>query len=84
MTTLQKKMIIKIAENEMAPGNGSKPKTFEETGDVWTDCVVEDAEDKGVATSLVNAGMVEMTCYKNKRDNTICLTKAGFFEYLKV
>lgn len=81
MTPLQQKMIVKIATNEMNTANGN-PQNAEET-ETWADCVIENAEDKGVFVSLVNAGLVYHDGLK-KRDAGVGLTDAGFAEYTKI
>jgi hypothetical protein len=82
MTDLQNKMLTKIALNDMTSVNGRRPETLGDVGDVWADCVIENAEDKGTFTSLLNAEMVNIFTYKNKRDNTVTLTQAGLDAFL--
>jgi hypothetical protein len=78
MTPLQTKMLIRIAEDELAPGNGAEP-SVKEDATTYADCVIEDAEDKGVFTSLLNAGMVWHT--GKGRDAGVGLTDSGFAAY---
>lgn len=78
MTPLQNKMLVRIAEDELAPLNGAEP-SIKEDATTWADCVIEDAEDKGVFTSLLNAGMVY---HQGKgRDAVVGLTDVGFAAY---
>ena len=56
--------------------------TNDDVGYIWADCIIEDATDKGVFTSLLNAGMVE---HGGKgRDAAVNLTDAGFAEYKRI
>jgi hypothetical protein len=79
-TELQNKMLSKIAECEFQPTNGSAPASFSELDWVWADVIIEDAEDKGVFTSLVNAGLAEHSGNRG-RDAGVRLTEAGFNAY---
>jgi hypothetical protein len=81
-TELQTKMIRNIAENEFQPTNGAAPECFEDLGYVWADAVITNAEDKGVFTSLVNAGLADHNGDRG-RDACVRLTEAGFAEYLR-
>ena len=78
MTPLQKSMILKIAESELTPVNGAVPKNVDDAT-TWADCVIETAEDKGVFTSLKNAGLVYHT--GSGRDAAVGLTAEGFAQY---
>lgn len=80
MTPLQKAMILKIATNEMNSANG-KPTTANET-ETWADGVIESAEDKGVFTSLFNAGLAYHV--GKGRDAGVGLTDSGFDAYLSL
>jgi len=89
MTTLQNAMIMKIAENDFTVANGDTPKSLEDIGQVWADMVIETAQDKGVFTSLMNAGCVTHTGFLpssscTKSDSTLSLTEKGFEEYKKI
>jgi len=89
MTTLQNAMIMKIAENDFTVANGDTPKSLEDIGQVWADMVIETAQDKGVFTSLMNAGYVTHTSFLSsssctKSDSTLSLTEKGFEEYKKI
>jgi len=79
MTELQAKMIKKIATSEFSEVNGSNPETLEQIGGIWADCIIEDAEDKGVFTSLLKAGFVWHS--GGKVDATCCLTEKGSKAY---
>ena len=81
-TKLQAEMIVAIAESEYTPLNGAVPETLEEAGSVWTNCIVYDQQDKGVFTSLINAGLVD---HSGKGSDSVCsLTDDGFAEYLTI
>ena len=79
-TPLQAAMLHKIARNEFTAVNSAEPSTLADIGWVWADCVIEDAEDKGVFTSLVNAGLAKHSGNKG-RDAGVTLTQAGFDAY---
>lgn len=80
VTPLQAKMLIKIAESEFSTVNGAVPAELEDVGDIWADVIVEDAEDKGTFTSLMNAGLAGRA--GKGRDTVVWLTQAGFDAYL--
>ena len=80
MTPKQAAMIRKIARNDFTPVNGSEPESLSDIDWVWADTVIEDAEDKGAFTSLVNAGLAEHNGHKG-RDSCVTLTQAGFDAY---
>ena len=79
-TKLQNDMLIKIARNELTEINGAEPVTADQAR-TFADCIIEDSQDKGVVTSLQNAGLVFVDTYKNKRDNVVGLTEKGFAAY---
>jgi len=81
MTTLQRKMIIKIATSEYSMVNGAIPKSLDEIGEIWADCIIEDNEDKGVFTSLLKEGLVFHTG-PNDPDAGCGLTEKGWNAYL--
>lgn len=80
VTPLQAAMIKKIALSEFTSLNGGEPESLNDIGWVWADCTIEDAQDKGVFTSLMNAGLVEHSGGP-KRDAGVTLTQAGFEVY---
>lgn len=80
-TLLQRSMIVDIAEHELTPINGAIPEDSEDAG-TFTDCIVETAQSKGVATSLINAGFIYIS--GDGKDSVIGLTDAGFAEYQKI
>ena len=84
MTHLQDLMLTKIARSDYTTINNKEPTTLDEVGAVWADVIIEDAEDKGVFTSLLNSGHVLYNRYKDKRDNTVELTQAGFDAYKQI
>lgn len=79
MTTLQTKMVIKIAESEYTQVNGRVPTNLGEIGSVWANVIIEDAEDKGVFTSLLKENFVWHD--KCGRDSGCGLTEKGFKFY---
>lgn len=80
MTPLQAQMIRDIARNDFTLVNGSEPASLEDIGWVWANTVIETPTDKGVFTSLLNAGLVAHSGNKG-RDACITLTAAGFAAY---
>jgi hypothetical protein len=80
MTPLQKQMLRSIARSDFTIVNGCEPVALEEVSWVWANTVIETPEDKGVFTSLLNAGLVEHNGLKG-RDACITLTAAGFAAY---
>jgi hypothetical protein len=74
-------MIVAIAEDECTPAGGSRPKCVEDAT-TWVSMVVYDPKDKGVLTSLINAGLV----YHNGtgKDAVVGLTKLGFELYNQI
>lgn len=74
-TKLQLAMIEKIARCLLTEVNGRYPSNKDETI-TWADVVIEDNEDKGVFTSLKNAGLV---FHDGKgRDAIVGLTEEGY------
>ena len=80
-TELQQWMLARIAENEFQPTNGREPETFDDTDWVWTVMIIENQQDKGIFTSLLNAGLAEHNGHHNSTDSAVRLTKAGFEAY---
>ena len=75
VTELQAAMIHKIAFHEMNPSNGARPSAIEDVN-LWADDAIETAQDKGVFTSLMNAGLV---WHSGKgRDAGVGFTEAGW------
>jgi hypothetical protein len=86
VTPLQMEMLRKIARSDYTAVNGSEPESVEDVGEVWADDVINSAADKGVFTSLLNAGLVTHLLAETRRsevrnDNTVSLTQAGFLVY---
>lgn len=79
-TDLQAQMIKAIATSEFTEVNGAVPKQRSDIGWVWADCIIENSQDKGVFTSLINAGLAEH-CGNKGRDAGVTLTEAGFEVY---
>ena len=80
-TELQKQMLNRIARDEMTSINGMEPETADETN-TWADSIIETPTDKGVFTSLLNAGLVWHS--GDKRDAGCGLTEAGFDAYKSI
>jgi N12 class adenine-specific DNA methylase len=80
-TPLQQDMLYKIARSEYTTVNGAIPKNAQET-ETWADTIIETAEDKGVFTSIKNAGLVWHS--GEKKDAGVGLTEAGFLLYEKI
>ena len=81
-TPLQQAMLVKIAEDLLTCVNGAVPSCADEAH-TFADMIIENAQDKGVFTSLVNAGLAEHNGHKG-RDGEVCLTAAGFAEYQRI
>ena len=80
-TPLQQAMLRKIAQSEYTGVNGTMPQNAEET-ETWADTIIETAEDKGVFTSLKNAGLVWHS--GEKKDAGVGLTEEGFRLYQSI
>ena len=80
-TQLQTKMIVAIAEDLHTPLNGDVPECKEDAH-TYAEMIIETAQDKGVFTSLLNAGMVWHVA--DGRDSICGLTDAGFAEYQRI
>jgi hypothetical protein len=75
MTPLQTAMLGKIAAEELNGGNG-RPEKAQET-ETYADMIIETAQDKGVFTSLQNAGLVWHDGQKG-REAGVGMTAEGF------
>lgn len=82
ITPLQKDMLVKIARSEYTSVNGAVPKNADETG-TWANVIIETVQDKGVFTSLVNAGLVKHNGLQGKNAE-LALTDAGFAVYQRI
>jgi hypothetical protein len=80
VTKLQANMIRKIAESEFNTKNGGIPNSLEQIGQIWADSIIEDAEDKGVFTSLLNAGLA-YHYFSGSKNAAIELSETGFAAY---
>lgn len=78
-TAKQLQMLTAIAEDELSPLNGATPDCADDAT-TWTNMVVYDAEDKGVFTSCMNAGLVWHSGLG--RDSQCGLTDKGYAEYI--
>ena len=77
VTIKQAHMINAIAFSEFTPVNGDHPNSLEDIDWVWADAIIENQEDKGTFTSLVNAGLAEHNGHSG-RDACVTLTEKGF------
>ena len=77
ITTLQADMLRRIARSEFNQVNGGEPATPAETA-TWTAEIIENPQDQGVWTSLLNAGLINGA--GGKEGGTV-LTEAGFRAY---
>jgi hypothetical protein len=81
MTSLQEKMIKAIAMDEYTPVNGAVPECKEDAS-TWQEMIVNTPEDKGVFTSLLNAGLIWSD--GRGKDAACGLTDKGFAEFIKL
>ncbi len=78
-TKLQAQFLAIIARCEFTSVNGAEPSTIDDIGWIWADCVIENAQDKGVFTSLLKA---KLTKHSGKGSEAcVTLTQAGFDAY---
>lgn len=80
LTSLQQQMIKKIATDYLNQANGS-PECADDTS-TYADGIIETAQDKGVFTSLLNAGLVDHE--GTGRDAYCGLTEEGWQAYLLI
>lgn len=80
-TPLQEKMIVAIAEDEYTPLNGHEPDRAEDAT-TWQEMIINDSEDKGVFTSLLNAELVWSG--GRGKDAGCGLTQKGFEVYKRI
>ena len=78
-TKLQAAFLAIIARSEFTAVNGAEPSALADIGWVWSDCVIENNTDKGVFTSLLNAGLAEHS--GKGKQACVTLTQAGFDAY---
>ena len=77
VTPLQADMLRRIARSEYSPLNGAEPEQVEDAT-TWTAEVIESAQDQGVWTSLLNAGLIRGM---GGQEGSTSLTEAGFTAY---
>ena len=82
-TKLENEMLNKIARSEFSTLNGANPTSLNEIGWIWADTIIENAEDKGVFTSLLKKGLVEHSGGP-KSDAGVALTASGFEVYSQI
>lgn len=75
VTALQFDMLNKIATSPYNENDGMYLNSASESA-TWANCIIETAQDKGVFTSLLNAGMVYHIA--DGQDSLAGLTEAGF------
>ena len=86
ITEKEKEMIINIAENKFAPLNYGIPTKFEETGQVWADCLdcgpckIPLESIPGRVGSLVKKGLVDSDGETGKEAG-VSLTEESFKVY---
>lgn len=80
VTPLQANMLRSIARSDYTNVNGAEPQSLDDIGWVWANVIIETAQQKGVLTSLLNAGLVAHTGGP-KSDAGVTLTAAGFAAY---
>jgi hypothetical protein len=78
-TKLQAAFLAIIARSEFTSVNGAEPSDLADIGLIWADCVIENNTDKGVFTSLLNAGLAEHS--GKGKQACVTLTQAGFDAY---
>lgn len=78
VTELQAAMLRKIALDDFTPLNGAEPESHVDTT-TWAEMIIESSQDKGVFTSLQNAGLVWHAA--DGKDSTVGLTQTGFETY---
>ena len=90
VTTLEAKVLNLIALDLYQPVNGARPESFDDTGDVWTEIVSDEARDAGVkrlqfaalCSTLTQKGLVRSyqgsTRCAGDDPSTIALTETGF------
>lgn len=74
VTTLQADMLNAISKSEFNAVEGNIPDTVGDST-TWAEMIIETAQDKGVFTSLLNAGLVFH--FPNGKDSTVQLSEKG-------
>ena len=74
VTPLQAAMLNKIAKSEFNVLDGQIPNIVEDSA-TWAEVIIETAQDKGVFTSLLNAGLVFH--FDDGKDSTVQLSGKG-------
>lgn len=82
VTKLQSSMLAKITTNEYTSVNGLEPQSADETT-TFAEMIIETPQDKGVFTSLLNAGLVWHQKGVKDSDSLCGLTESGLTEYKK-
>jgi hypothetical protein len=80
LTKLEQNMLKRIARSCYSESNGHPQQAKDTATFIWD--VIEDAEDKGVVTSLNKKQLVTVTKFKDPDDNSIELTESGFRLFL--
>lgn len=77
VTELELNMIDSIAYSEYTIVNGCEPKSLDDIGWVWANCIIESKSDGGVFASLSKKGLVSHTGFGDD-DDGVTLTEEGF------
>ena len=79
VTELQYAMLVKIIEDDFTWSNGNALEALEEGPDgclTFVNQIIESAQDRGTATSLMNAGLIARHT-SGTHEDCIWLTDAG-------
>ena len=84
LTRGERQLLVNIARNLMTPVNGAEPKTLDEAGSVWRDCLdqgpetIKPASLPGLVASLAKKGLA------TTNGESVGLTPLGFAAYQSV
>ncbi len=84
LTRGERKLLVNIARNLMTPVNGAEPKTLDDAGSVWRDCLdqgpetIEPTSLPGLVASLTKKGLA------TANGESVGLTTLGFAAYQSV
>ncbi len=84
LTRGERQLLVNIARNLMTPVNGAEPKTLDEAGSVWRDCLDQGPETitptslPGLVASLTKKGLA------TANGESVGLTSLGFAAYQSV
>lgn len=77
ITQLELDMIESIAYSDYTNINGAEPKTIDDIGWVWANCIIESKSQGGTFASLLKKGLAKHTGF-NDDDDCVTLTESGF------